>query len=134
LEWPAQLRPDALLLITHCEQLSRASMDGELSRMWGNRDLWESRGWTPDLVNRFMGILDPGAALAVRPENVVTVLGKHDTVTPFAGGMRLIDAWCVPEANRFIWNRGHFSIPVTLLHDHAPLERFAEILGRSRSA
>jgi pimeloyl-ACP methyl ester carboxylesterase len=133
-DWPAALRPDALLLITHCEQLSRASMEGELSQMWGNRSLWESRGWSPDLVDRFMSIVDPGASLCIPPENIVTVLGKHDTITPFAGGMRLIDAWRVPEDNRFIWNRGHFSIPVTLLHDHAPLERFAAILRRAPSA
>lgn len=129
-DWPAELRPDALLLITHCEQLSRASMDGELSRMWGSRTLWESQGWTPELVARFMGLIDPGIALAVRPENIVTVLGRHDTVTPFAGGMKLINEWRVPEENRFIWNRGHFSIPVTMLHDHKPIERFAEVLRR----
>ena len=133
-DWPAELRPDALLLITHCEQLSRASLDGELSRMWGSRSLWESKGWDEELVGRYLGILDPGAAPTVRPDTIVTVLGRHDSVTPFAGGMRLIDAWQVPEENRFIWNRGHFSIPITLLHDHAPIERFAQVLRRAPAA
>ena len=128
-DWPDALRPDALLLITHCEQLSQVAMEGDLTRMWGSREVFEAKGWNADHVAKYLRVLDPGPELAVRPEKIVTVLGKRDGVTPFASGAGLVDKWRVPEANRFIWDRGHFSVPATLLHDHAPLRRLREILS-----
>ena len=128
-DWPEALRPDALLLITHCEQLSQVAMEGELTRMWGSREAFEAKGWRADRVAHYLRLLDPGPELAVCPENIVTVLGRRDGVTPFASGAGLVDKWGVPEENRFIWDRGHFSVAATLLHDHAPLRRFREILG-----
>ena len=128
-DWPGTLRPDALLLITHSEQLSQVAMEGELTRMWGSREAFEAKGWRPDRIAHYLRLLDPGSELAVRPEKIVTVLGKRDGVTPFASGAGLVDKWRVPEENRFIWDRGHFSVAATLLHDHAPLRRFREILG-----
>jgi pimeloyl-ACP methyl ester carboxylesterase len=128
-DWPEALRPDALLLITHCAQLSEVAMEGELTRMWGSREAFKAKGWHAEQVSHYLRLLDPGPELAVRPENIVTVLGKRDSVTPFAGGASLVDKWRVPEANRFIWDRGHFSVTAKLLHDHAPLLRFREILG-----
>ncbi len=128
-DWPARLRPDGLLLITHCEQLSRAAIDGDLARMWGGRELWEAKGWTIEAVERYLGLLDAGAELPLPPERVVTVLGKRDRVTPFPGGRDLIEKWSIPDANRFIWDRGHFSIPVMLLRDHTPLRRFRDIMN-----
>jgi pimeloyl-ACP methyl ester carboxylesterase len=128
INWPASLRPNALFLITHCEQLSQTAIDGELSRMWGGREIWEAKGWRTDQVERYLRLLDPGSVPGVRPERIVTVLGRRDKVTPFASGAGLIDKWRVPEANRFIWDRGHFSIPVTLMHERAPFRRFREVL------
>jgi pimeloyl-ACP methyl ester carboxylesterase len=128
-DWPEALRPDALLLITHCEQLSQVAMEGDLTRMWGGREAFEAKGWSADRITHYLRLLDPGAELAVRPEKIVTVLGKRDGVTPFASGAGLVDKWGVPEENRFIWDRGHFSVPATLLHDQAPLRRFREILS-----
>jgi pimeloyl-ACP methyl ester carboxylesterase len=128
-DWPASLRPDALFLITHCEQFSQAAIDGELPRIWGGRAIWETKGWCADQVERYLRLLDPGSALGIRPERIVTVLGRRDKVTPFASGAGLIDKWRVPEANRFIWDRGHFSIPLTLMHDRAPFRRFRDVLG-----
>jgi len=129
-DWPERLRPDALLLITHCEQLTQIAMEGELTRMWGSREVFEAKGWSADRVAHYLQLLDPGSEPAVPPEKIVTVLGRRDGVTPFASGAGLVDKWRVPEANRFIWDRGHFSVTATLLHDHAPLLRFREILGQ----
>ena len=64
------------------------------------------------------------------PENIVTVLGAYDGVTPYAGARALIDRWGVPPANRFIWRRGHFSVPLTMLRNPAPLARFREVMAR----
>jgi len=128
-EWPEALRPDALLLITHCAQVSEAAMESELTHMWDSSEMFEAGGWTADAVARYLKLLDPGDDLAVRPEKIVTVLGKRDGITPFASGANLLDRWGVPEANRFIWDRGHFSVPTTLLYNREPLHRFRAILG-----
>lgn len=77
---------------------------------------------------RYLGLLAPGAAPPIPPDRIVSILGKRDRVTPFASGARLINSWRVPAENRFIWNRGHFSTLVTLMQNHAPLDRFRDIL------
>jgi outer membrane protein insertion porin family len=40
----------------------------------------------------------------------------------------LIEEWRVPPENRFIWRRGHFSVPVAMLRNRAPLRRFKAVL------
>ncbi len=66
-------------------------------------------------------------------ENVVTVLGQHDNITPYNSGLTLIDSWEVPARNRFIWRRGHFSVPLGLIRDHRPLDRLTEIFEELRT-
>jgi len=63
------------------------------------------------------------------PKNIVSVLGQHDHVTPFESGLAIMDAWQVPAANRFIWKRGHFSVPMTMIRNNKPLHKFREIMS-----
>jgi pimeloyl-ACP methyl ester carboxylesterase len=128
-DWPEALRPDAVLLITHCEQLSHAAFDGDLARMWGERVVFEAQGWDEVQSQRFLRLLDPGTELAVGPDRIITVLGRRDRITPYGSGAGLIERWRVPPENRFIFDRGHFSIPVTLLRDHAPFRRMWRLLA-----
>ncbi len=130
-DWPARLRPDALLLITHCETILDSLRQGDLMRMWGGRDSVEAKGWDAGRLEAYLGLLAPKRGPATPPERIVTVLGKRDRITPFASGASLIERWGVPEQNRFIWDRGHFSIPVTLMRDPAPLDRFCDILAHA---
>lgn len=127
-QWPRRLRPDALLLITHCRQLLEAVMEGELMRILGGREAVEAEGWRPEQLEAYLGLLAPGPVPAVTPERIVTVLGRRDVITPFASGLRLVDRWEVPKQNRFTWDRGHFSIPLMMMRDPAPILRFCEIL------
>ena len=46
-------------------------------------------------------LLDALTPPVVRPENIVTVLGRYDDVTPFDSGKALIDGWKVPPGKRF---------------------------------
>ena len=55
-------------------------------------------------------------------------LGAVDDVTPFDGGTKLAGRWRVPEGNVFVRQVGHFSAPVSLYRDPAPVERFAAVL------
>ncbi len=126
--WPSHLRPDALFLITHCWQFSHALEEGELMRILGGEDTVKAKGWQPETVGRYLALLAPGAAPPIPPDRIVSVLGRQDRVTPFASGAELVKSWKVPPENCFFWDRGHFSIPVTLMRNHAPLDRFAEVL------
>ena len=38
----------------------------------------------------------------------------------------------VPAANRFIWDRGHFSMPMTLIRNARPVEQFRDVMARNR--
>ena len=126
--WPARLRPDALLLITHCWKHEDAVVHGQLAKVWGMGSAIRAAGWTDDLIHRYLPMIDPGDTPVVPPERIVSVLGSRDNVTPYASGLAMIDAWGVPDENRFIWRRGHFSVPLTMIRDHSPLRRFHAIL------
>ena len=127
--WPERLRPDAMFLVTHCGRIEEA-MQGRLARAWGIAEATMAGGWTPEMARRFTPLLDPVDGTAVAPENIVTVLGVYDSVTPYAGARALVDRWGVPPENRFIWRRGHFSVPLTMLRNPAPLARFREVMAR----
>lgn len=128
--WPSRLQPDAMFLITHCGRIQDAVREGSLAKIWGIEKATAERGWTPQLIDRFHPLLDTLDVPVVAPEHIVTVLGSYDDVTPFASGKSLIDDWRVPEQNRFIWPRGHFSVPIGMIRDHAPVMRFHEILSK----
>ena len=126
--WPERLRPDALLLITHCGRIEDAVVRGSLARVWGIAERTEAVGWTEELIARYAPLIDPVNLPVMPPETIVSVLGSHDDVTPFDSGKALIDHWSIPEENRFIWRCGHFSVPLAMLRDHRPLTRFSRIL------
>ena len=126
--WPARLAPDALFLVTHSGNLFQAIMEGDLTRLWGDPEIAHAHGWDEALATQYFDRLNPGPYTRVPGKNIVSVLGSRDRVTPFTSGKALIDRWAVPEANRFIWWRGHFSIPVTLVHQSQPVHRFCEIM------
>ena len=103
---------------------------GRLAQVWGLRQATQSKGWSDETLHRYLPLLDPVGPPVLDPANIVTVLGSRDDVTPFASGLALIDRWQVPEQNRFIWNRGHFTVPLTMMRDHAPLRCFKAVLDR----
>ena len=127
--WPQRLRPDAMLLVTHCGRIEDA-MQGALARAWGVAGATAAHGWTSEGALRFAPLLDPAEETAVAPENIVSVLGAHDRVTPCEGARALLDCRGVPRGNRFVWPRGHFSVPLAMLRDRAPLMRFRDIMAR----
>lgn len=127
-EWPQRLRPDGLFLITHCGRMAEAAQHGEIARIVGGIEEAERKGWTVEAVDRYAALLDPRPEPAVAPERIVTVLGRRDIVTPFSSALPLIDGWRVPDKNRFVWDRGHFSIPMTLIRNQTPVVRFREVM------
>ncbi len=126
--WPAHLQPDALLLITHCGRIEDAVVEGSLGRVWGIAERTEALGWTPELIARYAPLINPENQPVMPPENIVSVLGSHDDVTPYESGKALLERWKIPEANRFTWRCGHFSVPLAMLRDHRPLTHFSQLL------
>lgn len=130
--WPERLRPEAMLLITHCGHQRDALQGGTFASVWKSQEAMNANGWTRETSGHYLPILDPDwdQTPVVPAENIVSVLGRYDRVTPFESGLGLLDAWQVPQENRFIWQRGHFSVPMTIIRDTSPLLRFGEIMSR----
>lgn len=127
-DWPASMRPDALLLVTHCESMADTVLRGDIARFWGAAAMVEAAGWTEAEVERYLRPLQPQAGMPLDGARIVSVLGRHDRVTPYATAPALLDRWRVPEVNRFIWRRGHFSTPASLVRRPEAIARFVEVL------
>ena len=127
-EWAETLRPDALLLLTHTKDLTDAVMRGALAELWMRPADVAAKGWTESLAREALSVLEPSGPPALAARNIVSVLGRRDCVLPFESGRGLVEAWCVPDENVFIWDRGHFSVPMSLVRNDAPLVRFTEIV------
>jgi hypothetical protein len=128
--WPERLQPDAMLLITHCGRHEDAAVNGALARTWQIGEAMTAAGWTDDETHKYLSLLDPLDAPVMAPENIVSVLGSKDRVTPFTSGAPLVKKWGLPPENSFIWRNGHFTVPLALTRNPAPLIRFREIMER----
>jgi len=128
-DWPQRLRPDALFLIAHCENLTAAVFDGVLVSMWGEPELLMSHGLQESKIRPYLDLLGPRMPLSLPAEKIVSVLGSRDQVTPFRSGRALVKHWRIPDNNLFILDRGHFTVPLTLARLSAPLDRFCRIMG-----
>lgn len=124
------LRPDGLFLITHSGRMTDATFQGDMANLLGVDLNAEKHGWSRERIEAGLGLLDPARLPAVNPARIVTVLGKRDRITPYASGLSLIDSWGVPDENRFVWDRGHFSMPLTMIRNPAPVARFREVMTR----
>lgn len=132
--WPKRLQPDAMLLITHCGSHEDAAVNGALARAWHIAEAIEAAGWSADETHKYLSLLDPLDPPVMAPENIVSVLGSKDRVTPFTSGEPLIEKWGLPPENTFVWRNGHFTVPLALTRNPAPLVRFREIMERLAQA
>lgn len=127
-DWPERLHPDGLFLITPCGRLEDAAIEGSFARIWGTAEAAGEQGWSPVLRSKWLSLIDPDQPPVVPPERIVVLLGERDKVTPFASGQRLVARMQLPEENIFRWPLGHFSIPINMVRDAAPLRRFGQVL------
>jgi hypothetical protein len=130
--WPKEIQPQALLLITHSGHQRDALVNGALAEVWKARDAMEKVGWSAEMAADYIRLLDPSwdDAPVVESENIISILGSYDHVTPYKSGIELLNAWGVPVENRFLWKRGHFSVPMTMIRNDKPLKAFVDILTR----
>ncbi len=129
--WPEPMRPDALFLVTASASIGAVGFTGSLPNALGVTEALAATGWTREMAERWAPLVEPAGAPAVPPGRIAMLLGDADDVLPFPEGLALADAWAVPEANRFIHPRGHFTTALGLRVDDAPYRRMIEILGES---
>lgn len=122
---PQPCRPDVLFLVTTTDRVAALGFASDLARALGLTEALAAAGWDAGKLGRYAPLSDPSLMGPLPPRDVIMVLGRADGVTPFGGGMSLADFWHLPASNVFCYDRGHFSIPVGLYRDRAPLERLA---------
>lgn len=126
--WPKRLRPNALFVIAHSQYIWEGAQKGALSDVWNVGGTMIAKGWHKDSERAWLQRLDVPGPPCMAPDQIISVTGTYDTVTADATAHRQLDAWGVPPDNRFSYGRGHFSLPLGLVHDPAPLVKLAAIL------
>ncbi|HEX5476486.1 MAG TPA: hypothetical protein VFX09_01380 [Burkholderiales bacterium] len=130
--WPAEMRPDAALLIATSGDLLDIVERGSLAAGIGLPAQLSAAGWTTAELTRWLTLATPVGEPALPAERIVMVLGSADSVTPFAGGQALAGRWRLPPENLFTSTRGHFSAALAAVTDDAPLRRLLRILAAVR--
>jgi pimeloyl-ACP methyl ester carboxylesterase len=126
--WPQRLRPDALLAIIHTNAIAQTALNSSLSDIWNLSGALRDAGWSKGLSEQWLQRLDPLQPSCMPAENVVSVTGSADSVTLESEAQHQLDYWQVPQQNRFSYRRGHFTVPLGMLRDTQPLDRFREVL------
>ncbi|MGB0960181.1 MAG: hypothetical protein ACPGVK_08015 [Halocynthiibacter sp.] len=125
--WDAADRPDAMLLLTHCEKTSEVALDGALADIWGLHEPMVEMGWTHGQIKDWITKVDPDGVPAIAPEHIVSVLGNCDRITPFKSGKKVQKLWNLPQENTFVWPCGHFGVPLRMVRHPDPIERLCAI-------
>lgn len=126
--WAEQLKPDAMILMVTSGDIMATAYHGAIPTAVDLPRRLTKAGWSDRNLLGWLSLLQPIGESAVPPEKTVMLLGKADTVTPFAGGQELAETWRVPPDNLFIHRGGHFSAPLSQYYDRTPLERLLSLL------
>jgi len=127
--WPAEARPDAVILISHSGRIQDVTFGGDLTAALGlDRALLEA-GWTADRLAEVAALIDPAAEPALPAARIVSVLGETDRWVPYADGLDVARRWKLPETNVFRYRLGHLRMPVQLMRDAAPFQRLRQVLA-----
>lgn len=127
-DWPANCRPDSLLLLTTTDRVSELVTDSALGKVADVDQAALAAGWRGAHVKALAAITDARGEPPLDPSRIVLLLGRRDNVTPYAGGLRLARQWQLPAENIFTRDQGHFSAAFGLAVDPAPYRRIIEIL------
>jgi pimeloyl-ACP methyl ester carboxylesterase len=128
-EWPADMRPDAALLITTTDRLDDVAWFGGFAVGFGTARAYAEAGWNHDHLIGWQSLSAPVGEPGIDPGRIVVMLGRHDSVMPFEGARAFVERWRIPEANLFVKRRGHFTVPLGLARDRRPIERYLAVLN-----
>jgi hypothetical protein len=128
--WPKVYRPDVAFLATTTQDVGSLSFDSSLAKLIKVPEALSAAGWTREMFDRWRPLTDPHDEPPLDPADIVMVLGRVDTVTPFERGLRMARSWRIPDGNLFMRDAGHFSVSLDLNRDPAPLYKVAARLKR----
>jgi hypothetical protein len=128
--WPKIYRPDVAFLATTTQDVGSLSFDSSLAKLIKVPQAIGAAGWTREMFDRWRPLTDPHDEPPLDPADIIMVLGRVDTVTPFERGLRMARSWKIPEGNLFMRDAGHFSVSLDLNRDPAPLYKVAARLKR----
>lgn len=126
--WPDAMRPDLLYLVATGGSVQQVAVDSELADVFRLDNALAAAGWDDATLKRLAPLTDPLGRPVMPADRIVMVLGRADSVTRFDKGRELATRWNVPRKNVFIREQGHFSIPLGLLFDDAPLQRLHRLM------
>ncbi len=124
--WPAEMQPEAMLLVTTSGDANATFLNGSLPSRLGLTEQLAAAGWTEAETTKWLALMEPRGAPAMGADRVIMVLGRADDVTPYDGGVALADRWGVPADNRFVSYRGHFSAAIA--SGGPPFDRLLQVL------
>ena len=127
--WPAEARPDGVMLISHSGRIEDVTFGGALAVTLGLDRALARAGWSREALARLSTLIDPAAEPALAPSHIVSVLGETDRWVPYDDGLAVAERWRLPPANIFRYPLGHLGMPVQLTRDVAPFERLRQVLG-----
>ena len=127
--WPAEARPDAVMLVSHSGRIEGVTFGGALATTLGLDVALARAGWSRAALARLSQTIDPAKAPAVSSSHIVSVLGETDRWVPYDDGLEVARRWGLPEANVFRYRLGHLGMPVQLVRDAAPFMRLRQLLA-----
>jgi hypothetical protein len=127
--WPAEARPDAVMLISHSGRIEDVTFGGALAVTLGLDRALARAGWSREALARLSELIDPARQPALAPSNIVSVLGETDRWVPYDDGLAVTEQWRLPPPNVFRYPLGHLGMPVQLTRDAAPFERLRQVLA-----
>jgi hypothetical protein len=127
-DWPAEARPDAIMLISHCGRIEDVTFDGALAMTLGLDRALAKAGWSREGLARVSRLIDPADEPALPPSRIVSVLGETDRWVPYDDGAAVAQRWRLPPANIFRYPLGHLGMPVQLMRNVEPFERLRQVL------
>ncbi len=126
--WPHPCRAEAMMLATTGEGIAEIAFEGALAEALGLDEALASAGWDRTMLDRWGPLANPLGEPVMRPDRIFLIAGTRDTVVGPTAGRAIAARWGVPDANVFVREQGHFSVPIGLMVDQAPLVAFADAL------
>lgn len=127
--WPADARPDGVMLISHSGRIEDVTFGGALAVTLGLDRAPACAGWSREALARLWALIDPTAVPAIAPANIVSVLGETDRWVPYDDGLAVTWQWRLPKANVFLYPLGHLGMPVQLTRDAQSFECLRQVLA-----
>jgi pimeloyl-ACP methyl ester carboxylesterase len=126
--------PDQLLLVTPTGNLASLAFSSSMARAAGLDAIVAAAGWSEASFSPYAALVEPSITPPIDPAAISMVLGTDDTVTPYADGLALAQAWQIPESNLVIAGRGHFTSSIAMVLPGSALDKLAGALLSAHNA